>query len=60
MRWFVCLLAVLLSLSGCTRIDPPEKLGELVVGVREAPALFQQEPADSAAGSASRHDRIRP
>ena len=46
MRWFVCLFAVLLSLSGCTRIDPPEKLGELVVGVREAPALFQQEAAE--------------
>ncbi|RLJ67532.1 membrane-bound lytic murein transglycosylase F [Sulfurisoma sediminicola] len=51
MRWFVCLLAALLSLFGCTRIDPPEKLGELVVGVREAPALFQQEPPGSAAGS---------
>ena len=43
MRWIACLCAALLLLPGCTRLDPPEKLGELVVGVREAPALFQQE-----------------
>jgi membrane-bound lytic murein transglycosylase F len=52
MRWFVVLFAALLSLFGCSgRIDPPEKLGELVVGVREAPALFQQTPPDSKTGS---------
>ncbi|MBU0752698.1 MAG: membrane-bound lytic murein transglycosylase MltF [Gammaproteobacteria bacterium] len=47
MRWFVCLLAALLSLSGCTRIDPPEELGELVVGVRKASTLFAPKTPDS-------------
>ena len=52
MRWLVCLLAALLSLSGCGRIDPPEKQGELVVGVREGPALFQQEVTEGQAPAA--------
>jgi membrane-bound lytic murein transglycosylase F len=34
---------LLLFLAACQGIDPPEKSGELVIGVREAPAFFQQE-----------------
>lgn len=60
MRWFVRLScvcsAILLALSGCSRgIDSPEKLGELVVGVREAPALFQPD-GDGADAGGFNHD----
>jgi membrane-bound lytic murein transglycosylase F len=43
----LCLLA--LWLSACSRIDPPEAEGRLVVAIREAPAFFQSE-GDSASG----------
>jgi membrane-bound lytic murein transglycosylase F len=47
MRWFAVLdarisailLAALLALAGCSRLEPPQQGGELVVGVRDAPSL---------------------
>jgi len=38
----ICCLA-LACLAACTRIDPPEAEGRLVVAVRETPAFFRQE-----------------
>ncbi|MDP2851873.1 MAG: membrane-bound lytic murein transglycosylase MltF [Gallionella sp.] len=58
MRWFVALYSALFFLTGCTRIDPPEKLGELVVGVREAPALYQREAPNGDEASGFDHDLI--
>ncbi|HTH95758.1 MAG TPA: membrane-bound lytic murein transglycosylase MltF [Rhodocyclaceae bacterium] len=37
----VCLLFA--CLSACTRLEPPAKAGELVVGLRESPAFYQIE-----------------
>jgi membrane-bound lytic murein transglycosylase F len=45
----LCCLA-LSSIAACTRIDPPEADGRLVVAVRETPAFFQQREGDDASG----------
>jgi membrane-bound lytic murein transglycosylase F len=37
-------------MAACTRIDPPEADGRLVVAVREAPAFFQQREGGTAIG----------
>ena len=58
MRWFAALISALLLVTGCTRLDPPDKLGELVVGVREGPALFQQDPTDAEDVSGFDYDLI--
>jgi membrane-bound lytic murein transglycosylase F len=47
LRPLCCLIA--LCLSACSRIDPPEASGKLVVAIREAPAFFQSE-GNSASG----------
>jgi hypothetical protein len=38
----ICCFA-LAGLAACSRIDPPETDGRLVVAIREAPAFFQRE-----------------
>jgi membrane-bound lytic murein transglycosylase F len=50
----ICLLGAL-CLSACTRIDPPEADGRLVVAVRETPAFFQREGATA---SGFEHDLV--
>ena len=40
----ICCLATV-CLAGCTRIEPPQADGSLVVAIREAPAFFQREGA---------------
>ncbi|MCX7147715.1 MAG: membrane-bound lytic murein transglycosylase MltF [Sulfuritalea sp.] len=50
----ICCLA-LAGLAACTRIDPPEADGRLVVAVRETPAFFQQEGATA---SGFEHDLV--
>jgi len=35
-------LLLLIALTACSRVEPPEQGGELVVGVREAPAYFDK------------------
>jgi len=44
----ICCLAIAL-LSGCSRIEPPQESGTLVVAVREAPAFFART-GDTAQG----------
>ncbi len=48
-----CLVSV--CVAGCSRIDPPEAGGRLVVAVREAPAFFQR---DGATASGFEHDLV--
>jgi len=50
----ICCLA-LTGLAACTRIDPPEADGRLVVAIRETPAFFQQEGATA---SGFEHDLV--
>ncbi|MDP1732731.1 MAG: membrane-bound lytic murein transglycosylase MltF [Sulfuritalea sp.] len=50
----ICCLA-LACLAACTRIDPPEAEGRLVVAIRETPAFFQQEGATA---SGFEHDLV--
>jgi membrane-bound lytic murein transglycosylase F len=50
----ICWLA-LAALAACSRIDPPEADGSLVVAVREAPAFFQSEGATA---SGFEHDLV--
>ena len=50
----ICCLA-LAGLAACTRIDPPEADGRLVVAIRETPAFFQQEGATA---SGFEHDLV--
>lgn len=51
LRFAVLLIAVQLCLAACGRLDPPEKAGELVVGVRNDPVFFQKEsPEEEATG----------
>jgi membrane-bound lytic murein transglycosylase F len=57
MRWFVPLITALL-LAACDRVEPPKEGGELVVGVREAPALFQRETPDGTEASGFDHDLV--
>jgi len=45
----ICCLA-LVGLAACTRIEPPETDGRLVVAVRETPAFFQQREGATASG----------
>ena len=47
LRRICCLL--LLAVAACSRIDPPEAEGRLLVAIREAPAFFQTE-GDSTTG----------
>jgi len=46
-------LFLVLALAGCSRIDPPEQSGELVVAVRRAPAYYQ---LDAGIASGFDHD----
>ncbi len=56
MRWLACLSAAFaLLLSACSRLDPPEKSGELVVGVR-ADAVFYQDADGEEGASGIEHD----
>lgn len=43
------LIAVQFLLAACGRLDPPERSGELVVGVLNDPVFFQKETAEEAA-----------
>ncbi|MDP1612549.1 MAG: membrane-bound lytic murein transglycosylase MltF [Sulfuritalea sp.] len=54
LRLICCL--VLCVAAACTRIEPPETDGRLVVAVREAPAFFQQRDDDTPSGF--EHDLI--
>lgn len=56
MRWLACLsVAFALLLSACSRLDPPEKSGELVVAVR-ADSVFYQEASGEEQASGIEHD----
>ena len=56
MRWLACLsVAFALLLSACSRLDPPEKSGELLVGVR-ADSVFFQEASGEEEASGIEHD----
>ena len=56
MRWLACLSVALgLLLSACSRLDPPEKSGELLVGIRVDSVFYQGENADEEA-SGIEHD----
>jgi membrane-bound lytic murein transglycosylase F len=48
LRLICCLASV--GLAACTRIEPPETDGRLVVAVRETPAFFQQREGATASG----------
>ncbi|KAF0164772.1 MAG: putative soluble lytic transglycosylase fused to an ABC-type amino acid-binding protein [Rhodocyclaceae bacterium] len=48
LRLICCLASV--GLAACTRIEPPEADGRLVVAVRETPAFFQQREGATASG----------
>jgi ABC-type amino acid transport substrate-binding protein len=50
----ICCLA--LWPAACTRIDPPEAEGTLVVAIREAPAFFQER--GDATTSGFEHDLV--
>ena len=50
----ICCLATV-CLAACTRIEPPQAEGSLVVAIREAPAFFQGEGATA---SGFEHDLI--
>ncbi|TRZ64803.1 MAG: membrane-bound lytic murein transglycosylase MltF [Rhodocyclaceae bacterium] len=50
----LCCLA-LVCLAGCSRIDPPEEDGRLVVAIRETPGSFQSEGATA---SGFEHDLV--
>jgi membrane-bound lytic murein transglycosylase F len=41
-----CLIALA---AGCSRLEPPEESGELVVGILDDPVFYQPAPADGAA-----------
>ena len=45
----ICCLA-LSGLAACSRIDPPEANGKLVVAIREAPAFFHEREGATASG----------
>jgi len=48
-----CLLVILLFLvaaAGCSRLEPPEEKGELVVGIRVSPAYYQGGDAGDTSG----------
>ena len=49
-----CCLA-LVCLAACTRVDPPEVDGKLVVAIRETPAFFQREGSTT---SGFEHDLV--
>jgi membrane-bound lytic murein transglycosylase F len=53
---FLCLLAALLA--SCTRLDPPEASGELVVAVLDDP-VFYQAPAGDSDASGFEYELIR-
>lgn len=54
MRWIFCLpFTLLFLLAGCTRLDPPEQLGELVVAIRNTPGYFQEDE-----GTGFEHDLV--
>ena len=49
------LLGIGLLLPGCGRLLPPEQSGELVVGIREAPGIYQREDGEQ---SGFEHDLV--
>lgn len=51
----ICCLAMLIP-AACTRIDPPETEGKLVVAIRETPAFFQER--EGAVASGFEHDLV--
>ncbi|NJD35161.1 MAG: membrane-bound lytic murein transglycosylase MltF [Betaproteobacteria bacterium] len=48
LRLLGCL--AMFGLAACTRIEPPETEGKLVVAIRETPAFFQERGAATASG----------
>lgn len=59
MRWLACLsVAFGLMLTACSRLDPPEEGGVLVVALRGDPVFYQPETADSEA-SGFEHDVVQ-
>lgn len=53
MRWLTCLPTALFLIAGCTRLDPPEQRGELVVAIRSTPGYFQEDE-----GNGFEHDLV--
>ncbi|MDD5247863.1 MAG: membrane-bound lytic murein transglycosylase MltF [Rhodocyclaceae bacterium] len=50
MRWLFCLFAALAWLSAaCSRLDPPQAAGELVVAIRGDPVFYEPETEDGPA-----------
>jgi membrane-bound lytic murein transglycosylase F len=51
MRWVFCLFCALALLSAaCSRLDPPQASGELIVAIRGDPVFYQPATANDPAG----------